>query len=74
MFVAHAPELDVSSCGKTEHEARKNIMEAVTLFLQEAKKLGTLHQILREAGFHRRNSHFEPPVFVSLEKKELSLA
>lgn len=74
MFVSFAPELDVSSCGKTENEARKNILEAVSLFLQEAKKMGTVHQILKEAGFQKRNSHFEPPIFVSLEKKELTFA
>lgn len=72
-FVSHAPELDVASCGDTEKEARENIVEAVSLFLKEARKMGTIKQILAEAGFHKQNSHFEPPAFVSLEKKELSV-
>ena len=50
-FVAHTPELDVSSCGESEKEALKNLKEAVTLFLEEADKMGTLNQILEEAGF-----------------------
>ena len=32
-FVAHALELDVSSCGGTKERALKNLKEAVRLFL-----------------------------------------
>jgi predicted RNase H-like HicB family nuclease len=32
-FVAYAPELDLSSCGDTTDEARKNISNAVRGFL-----------------------------------------
>jgi predicted RNase H-like HicB family nuclease len=48
-YVAHAPELDVSSCGGTKERALKNLKEAVRLFLEEAEKLGTLEGILEEA-------------------------
>jgi hypothetical protein len=56
-YVAHARELDVSSCGGTEERALRNLKEAVRLFLEEADKLGTLDQILEEAGFSKRNNH-----------------
>ena len=46
LFVAHTPELDVSSCGGTMEKAAKNLKEAVRLFLEEAAKMGTLDQIL----------------------------
>jgi predicted RNase H-like HicB family nuclease len=49
-FVAHTPELDVSSCGGTKEKAPKNLKEAVRWFLEEAAKMGTLDQILEEAG------------------------
>jgi predicted RNase H-like HicB family nuclease len=49
-FVAHTPELDVSSCGGTKDRALKNLKEAVRLFLEEAGNMGTLNQILEEAG------------------------
>ena len=49
-FVAHTPELDVSSCGGTKERALKNLKEAVRLFLEEAEKLGTLGRIIREAS------------------------
>jgi predicted RNase H-like HicB family nuclease len=35
-FVALCPELDVASQGKTVEEARRNLTEAVELFLEEA--------------------------------------
>ena len=41
-FVAHALELDVSSCGGTKEKALKNLKEAVRLFLEEAENMGTL--------------------------------
>ena len=42
LYVAHTPELDVSSCGSTKQKAQKNLLEAVRLFLEEAGKMGTL--------------------------------
>lgn len=45
MYVSYAPQLDISSCGKTVDEAKKNIREAVGLFISEAQKMGTLEQI-----------------------------
>jgi len=50
-FVAHVPELDVSTCGDTEAEARRNIADAVQGFLMTAKEQGTLNDILQEAGY-----------------------
>lgn len=50
-FVAVAPELNVSSFGDTEEEARVSLREAVELFLEECKRMGTLEDVLTEAGF-----------------------
>ena len=46
LYVAYAPQLDLSSCGGTEAKAGKNLLEAVRLFLDEAERMGTLNQIL----------------------------
>jgi predicted RNase H-like HicB family nuclease len=54
MFVAHTPELDISSCATTKTKALGNLQEAVRIFLEEAEKKGSLQQILKEAGFSRR--------------------
>ena len=67
-FVSHAPELDVSSCGASDTEAEKNLMEAVRLFLEEAGKMGTLEQVLEEAGYVRREGRWEPPELVRSER------
>jgi predicted RNase H-like HicB family nuclease len=48
-FIAHALELDVSSCGGTKEKAVKRLQEAVRLFLEVAAEMGTLDQILGEA-------------------------
>src|SRR5215471_17025870 len=48
-YVAHVPALDVSSCGATDEEARRNIRDAVRGFLAASADMGTLADILREA-------------------------
>ncbi len=72
-YVAYAPELDTSSCGLTRNEAKKNLKEAVRLFLEEAEHMGTLEQILEESGFVRKKSRLEGPKIISIERVSLSL-
>jgi predicted RNase H-like HicB family nuclease len=50
-YVAYVPSLDVSSCGSTDEEARRNIRDAVRGFLASSSDLGTLNEILEEAGY-----------------------
>ena len=50
-YIAYSPKLDVSSCGETIEQARNNLKTAVRLFLEEAAKMGTLEDILKEAGY-----------------------
>ena len=49
-FVAHAMPLDVMSSGKTPEEARRALDEAVHLFLVTASDMGTLEEVLQDAG------------------------
>jgi len=72
-FVAHSPELDVSSCGGTKEKALRNLKEAVRLFLEEAERLGTLDQILEEAGYLRRRSKLQGPKFIGTHRVSLPL-
>ncbi len=72
MYVSYCPELDVSSCGRTIEEARKNLLEAVEGFLEEAKKMGTLGEILRESGFIKESQKkWRAPEWISLEREKL---
>ncbi len=50
-FVAQCPALDVSSQGETEEEAKKNIGEALFMFLRSCYERGTLDSVLKQCGF-----------------------
>ena len=56
-FVAVAPELNVSSFGKSSKQAKESLKEAVELFLEECKRMGSLDDVLSEAGF-KENKRF----------------
>ena len=73
MYVAYAPELDVSTCATTKVKAEKNLKEAVRLFLAEAERLGTLNQILEEAGFVERNRTMTGPKFITTHRVTMPL-
>ena len=72
-YIAHALELDVASCGGSQDAAIKNLRIAVGLFLEEAEKLGTLHQILQEAGYSQAKKRITPPKFISVQRMSLPL-
>lgn len=74
-FVAHTPELDVSSCGETMEKARQNIEEALELYFAEAKRMGTLMQILEEAGFSTdAEKHWRAPEMIMHERRRLAFS
>jgi predicted RNase H-like HicB family nuclease len=52
-YVAFSPELNVSSFGETIEEAKLAIKEAIEAFMEECEKMGTLGDVLEEAGFKR---------------------
>jgi len=60
-FIAYAPELDIASCGKTEKKARQNLIEAISITLDEIDKKGKLEEFLQEIGFYRTKRGFRPP-------------
>lgn len=55
IFVICCPPLDVWSQGRTVVEARKNIEEAMKMFLITCIEKGTLEAVLRECGFKLSN-------------------
>lgn len=72
-YVAHSPELDVSSCGASVEQARANLKTAVRLFIEEAEKMGTLGDILAEGGYRKdKTGKWSPPSLVALEVVELA--
>lgn len=72
-FIAHVPELDVSSCGDTEADARRNIADAVRGFLETASEQGTLNDILQEAGYRLENGRWVEPELVGVEHMNVGI-
>lgn len=50
-IVASCDILDIHSQGKNEREAKKNLVEATTLFLISCFERGTLDAVLKDCGF-----------------------
>ncbi len=72
-YVAYVPELDLSSCGASDEEARKNIRDAVRGFLETSAEMGTLAEVLEEAGYERHGETWRAPEFVSLDRFTMSV-
>jgi predicted RNase H-like HicB family nuclease len=53
LWVSCCPGLDVYSQGDDREEARKNLHEAVELWLDSCVERGTLGEALRELGWHK---------------------
>jgi predicted RNase H-like HicB family nuclease len=50
-YIASCPPLDLTTQGRTEEEAKKNLVEASQLFIISCLERGTLDQALKELGF-----------------------
>jgi predicted RNase H-like HicB family nuclease len=72
-YVAYASELDVSSCGDSVAEARARLREAVSLFLEECSRKGTLDTILAESGFAKRGRSYRPRRIIARAKVRLAV-
>lgn len=66
-YIAHAMPLDVISAGDTPATARGAVEEAVQLFLTTAKEIGTLEEILEEAGYALEQSGWVSPRWIAIE-------
>ena len=51
LYVGLCPELNVSSFGETVEEARHSLHEAMEAFIEECEAMGTLEDVVSEAGF-----------------------
>ena len=46
-MIVFKPELDLSSCGNSVEHAKEMLKTAARLFVEEAKKMGTLFSLLK---------------------------
>jgi hypothetical protein len=72
-YVSYAPELDVSSCGDSVAQARARLREAVSMFLEECSRSGTLDAILSESGFEKRGQTYRPRRIIARVKVRLAV-
>lgn len=72
-YVAHAMPLDIMSSGKTPEDARRALDESVTLFLETASGIGTLEQVLEDAGYMLHQGSWEGPTWIGVEHHTLSV-
>lgn len=64
-YIAHCPALDISSYGTSEDEAQELFNEAVTIFLDEVEKKGTLENVLLDLGWQLKRKpkvDYRPPI------------
>ena len=50
-YIAHCPALDITTQGRTEAEAKRNLAEASELFVVSCFERGTFEQAMRELGW-----------------------
>jgi len=71
-YVGLCPELNVSSFGDSADEAEASLREAVRLFIEVCKDMGTLQEVLEESGFRHVRTPEER--WVTREPVKLSTA
>ncbi|MBI4689914.1 MAG: type II toxin-antitoxin system HicB family antitoxin [Nitrospirae bacterium] len=71
VYVALSPELNVSSFGETIADAKQSFKEALEAFVEECQEMGTLEDVLEEAGFLKTNDLWQSRK--PLSEEELAL-
>ncbi len=76
-IIAYCPEFNVSSFGDTPEEARSSLEEAVSLFIEECQRMGTLEEVLEECRYRlptKPGEKLVPPNPISIEELEIAIA
>ena len=59
VYVALAPDINVSSFGETMEYAKNSFKEALEAFMEECREMGTLEEVLEESGFTKVGNSWE---------------
>jgi hypothetical protein len=74
LYLARTPELDFISRGRTQEEAKRNLLEVVKIQFKEMKEMGTLEDYLLECGFETKDNDIIPRTeTVEFEKSVVSI-
>jgi len=69
-YVASCQVLDISSQGATEKKAKKNLIEALTLFFISCIERNTLDAVLKECGFKKATIYPATPKSPKIKKED----
>ncbi|MFA5249165.1 MAG: hypothetical protein WC397_01340 [Candidatus Paceibacterota bacterium] len=73
-YIAYTPALDLSTCGKSEKQAKKRFEEAVDVFFQELIERGTLENVLADLGWKKIKTQWAPPKIISTDVQKFCVA
>ncbi len=73
--IARVPELDFVAQGKTVEEAKKNLVEVISIQFAEMKEMGTFEDYLAECGYIIKGDLIEPEnEMIGFERQMLQVA
>jgi len=72
-FIAFSPVIDLSTCGKSFEDAKKNFNEALQIFIEECVEMGTLDRVLESCGWEKIKSKWSPPAYIGEEQMAFSV-
>jgi predicted RNase H-like HicB family nuclease len=72
-YIAHAMPLDVISSGSSTETAKAALKEAVQLFFDTSKDMGTLEDILHECGYERGGDEWVSPSWIAVERESVAI-
>jgi len=64
-------DLDIASQGETVEEAKKNIREAVELYIESAEDLGIIDEVLEKVGVTRKEARSEAVIVPRIFRAEI---
>ena len=73
-YIAHATPLDVMSSGPSPEDAKRALREAVHLFFETLREMGTLEEVLEECGYELEQGNWVGPSWVAVEKQSMSVS
>jgi hypothetical protein len=73
-YVAYSPALDLSTSASTYKKAQIRFSEIVEIFLEELLEMGTLDMVLKDLGWQKIKSNWQPPVVISNYMQPMNLS
>lgn len=73
-IIAYSPEIDLSTCGNTEEQARKSFAEAAGIIFFEIIRMGTVDEVLAECGWQKTaDDTWSPPVYKKCIEEQIPI-